>query len=91
MTNDLISREALMEFAHNHINGTIDCNDIARFPAVDAAPVAHGWWEWREDYRNYAKTFRCSACKSEIEMPYYTRGCDYDFCPNCGARMDKEE
>ena len=38
MENDLISRAALMEFAHNHIGGTIDCNDIARFPAVEAEP-----------------------------------------------------
>lgn len=38
--DDLISRSALLEFAHNHINGMIDCNDIARFPAVAAAP---GW------------------------------------------------
>lgn len=39
MASDLISRDALLEFAQNHINGTIDCNDIARFPAVDAVEV----------------------------------------------------
>ena len=39
--NDLISRSALMELAHNHVGGTVDCNDIARFPAVDAEPVRH--------------------------------------------------
>lgn len=39
---DLISRAALLEFAHNHVNGTVDCNDIARFPAVDAEPVITG-------------------------------------------------
>lgn len=37
--DDLISRKALLEFAHNHIGGTIDCNDIARFPASAAEPV----------------------------------------------------
>ena len=31
--SDLISRSALMKFALNHVGGTIDCNDIARFPA----------------------------------------------------------
>lgn len=56
---------------------------------VEYVPVKHGRWEWREDYRNYAKIFRCSACKSEIEMSHYTRGCEYDFCPNCGAKMEE--
>lgn len=39
--NDLISRSALLELAHNHVGGTVDCNDIARFPAVDAEVVRH--------------------------------------------------
>ena len=34
MKNDLISRSALLELAHNHVGGTVDCNDIARFPYV---------------------------------------------------------
>lgn len=37
--DDLISRKALLEFAHNHVGGTVDCNDIARFPAIEAEPV----------------------------------------------------
>ena len=37
--SDLISRSALMELARNHIGGTVDCNDIARFPGVDAVEV----------------------------------------------------
>ena len=41
---DLISRSALLELAHNHVGGTVDCNDIARFPAVDAEVVRHGRW-----------------------------------------------
>lgn len=39
MNNDLILRSALLELAHNHVGGTVDCNDIARFPAVDAVEV----------------------------------------------------
>ena len=35
----LIKRSELLEFAHNHVGGVIDCNDIARFPAVDAVNV----------------------------------------------------
>jgi hypothetical protein len=39
MNDDLIGRSALLELAHNHVGGTVDCNDIARFPAVDAVEV----------------------------------------------------
>ena len=30
-----VSVDALMEFAHNHVNGMIDSNDIARFPKAN--------------------------------------------------------
>lgn len=35
----LIDADMLMELARNDVNRTVDCNDIARFPAVDAVPV----------------------------------------------------
>ena len=41
MQNDAISRSALMDFARNHVGGTVDVNDIARFPALDVAQVMH--------------------------------------------------
>lgn len=83
MTNDLISREALMQFAHNHINGTIDCNDIARFPAVDAAPVVHSRWVWIPDEEE-DNTWHlvCDACKHGGLFE------DDNYCHNCGAKMD---
>ena len=35
----LIDADALMEMARNDIGGMVDCNDIARFPTVDAVEV----------------------------------------------------
>ena len=71
MNNDLISRDALLELAHNHVGGVVDCNDIARFPAVDAEPVRHGRWE---------HGMRCTQCgQIDLSKPNY--------CPNCGADM----
>lgn len=32
----LIDADALIELARNHVGGMVDCNDIARFPTVDA-------------------------------------------------------
>lgn len=61
MNEDLISRSALLELAHNHVGGTVDCNDIARFPAVDAEPVRHGEWVISESPAHLS-TIRCSEC-----------------------------
>lgn len=50
-------------------------------PTVDAAPVVHG--EWRLDLytAKYGNPYRCSECKEEY-------GDTYNYCPNCGAKMD---
>ena len=37
---DLIDADALMEYCQNHINKTVDCNDIARFPIIIEANKA---------------------------------------------------
>lgn len=59
MNNDLISRSALLEFAHNHVNGTVDCNDIARFPAVDAESVITG--ETSDGYHTFNELYHHRA------------------------------
>ena len=56
---DLINRAALLEFAHNHVNGTVDCNDIARFPAVDAEPVITG--ETSDGYHTFNELYHHRA------------------------------
>lgn len=100
MMGDLISRSALLEFAHNHVNGTVDCNDIARFPAVDAEPVQHGKWVWYNDVIDWdIGAWVCSECGGRNEnihaakpgtVKAYTNPYIYagtKFCPNCGAKM----
>lgn len=42
---------------------------------VDAEPVVHARWERK------IGEFECSACKKCSEYIY-------DYCPNCGAKMD---
>jgi hypothetical protein len=74
------------------------CALIDNAPAADAEPVRHAQWV-TDDLGNTL----CSDCKSRI--PYYKEydmdddyGGEYDieiaetnYCPNCGAKMDKEE
>ena len=87
--DDLISRSKLIEFANNHFGGVIDCNDIARFPTIDAEPVRHGRW-MPVTCENYPKIilgctgYMCSECgriEEENSEPY---------C-HCGAKMDAKE
>ena len=78
----LIDADKLMEFAKNHINHSINCNDIARFPTVDAAPVRHGRWNTSLD----GITPFCTACGMKHRITNFSKIPNY--CPNCGAKMD---
>lgn len=61
MTGDLISREAAIALARNHVGHTIDINDIARIPAVDAVPItgdtSDGYHTFNELYHHRAVLF----------------------------------
>ena len=58
---------------------------IVDIPAADVAPVRHGRWE------NSKASFgeMCSECKFVVwwddDGPH-----KFKYCPNCGAKMDKE-
>lgn len=52
--------------------------------AADVAPVRHGRWLCG-DYYDIGDV--CSECDWDSQM---TRP-SYRYCPNCGAKMDKEE
>ena len=36
----LIDADKLMDYCRNHKNRSADCNDIARFPTVNAIPIS---------------------------------------------------
>lgn len=45
----------------------------------------HGKW-----YYNYQNGWHCSICnKSVKDMPTVMGKADFNFCPNCGARMER--
>lgn len=86
MMSDMLSREALMEYARNHVEHTIDCNDIARFPAVDAEPVRHGRWIETEYYDAHkTPIYQCSVCWKGVADHYIKQ---HNFCLHCGAKMN---
>ena len=58
---------------------------VDKIPAADVAPVRHGRWETAPC--NWVYDMRCSACGFAPGIRFYSS----DYCPNCGARMNKED
>ena len=61
---------------------------MGNLPFIDAGSVRHGQWIKADTYRDedgyICYEYRCSLCDrivDELES----------YCPNCGAKMDKEE
>lgn len=64
--------------------------DIKELPAADVAEVRRGKW-----IDTCVRDWRCSECDCEIQKIRHVDGYCYNdlpnYCPNCGARMDKED
>lgn len=65
---------------------------VRGIPAADVAPVRHGRWEaWMPDKNGETREFICTGCRFMVEMSWKQKECDYEWCPYCGCKMDKEE
>ena len=99
MTEEYIEREAAK---HELLSGAVCANHpeylmkddalhvIDSIPAADVAPVRHGRWI-KENSRKKSYLWICSNCR---KIAYFCGGagkCAYQYCPNCGARMDGGE
>ena len=63
---------------HKAFERTID-----KYPAADVQPVKHGKWIKSRQfaYTRYTSVFTCSECNKSGRS-------NYNYCPNCGARME---
>ena len=84
---EYIERKALRDTLYDAdaitMNGVKILN---QFPASDVAPIRHGRWEQVIPSKSAAKwsnKVSCSVCHSAG----YKR---FNYCPNCGAKMDLE-
>lgn len=71
-------------------DGMFDCEDVIssveNAPAADVAPVVHG--HWIEDH-GYLKCPECSVMV-KCDFTFFDIG-NWDYCPNCGAKMDGDK
>lgn len=94
--SDPISREALIEelkslnifvcaaivFGGDTVKASI-IKMLGGQQTVDAAPMVYGRWI-DMDY-----TWECSVCHAQANRRMFSKNLSY--CPNCGAKMDKED
>lgn len=92
---EYIDREAALDKCgwYNTVNGKSICaarkDELAAIPAADVVEVVHGRWiAYKPDCRGYTAGFICSNCQDIVYADYSMKECVYNYCPNCGARMD---
>ena len=58
---------------------------IKSIPAADVVEVRHGRWE------KHGSKWQCTGCKVLMSIDGTPQENLLYYCPNCGAKMDKEE
>lgn len=91
---DAISRQAVLEYIegneadlwHSSENELV-CQDIKALPPVTPQPKNGKWLKGNSygDQYNYYQSCVCSCCKREYDVH------GWNYCPNCGAKMEVKE
>lgn len=87
--NVAIARLTAVEIGIPYATMTDAKLQIADIPAADVAPVVHGRWEYIPQTLNTLSQFRCPFCGWWSLDPSIEDA--YNYCPNCGAKMDGVE
>lgn len=101
----LIDADALM-MVYRRVDyncpGEWNLRDIQHFlesaTTVDAVPVVHGRWVDRYDWEYANQLFECSECGNPALYTFKVDALWHehivqvlsDYCPHCGAKMDKD-
>lgn len=67
------------------------CETIRLAPTVDAVPVRRGEWVKMTGMMppEYHGHYECSLCGWHGK--HYTKEWEYNYCPNCGAKMEPHD
>ena len=81
---EYIERELAIEaLSRGEGCGNVCRRAIERILAADVEPVRHGRWIEKEKY-TFGVMYDCSICGDRI----LDNGHSWNYCPNCGARMN---
>ena len=85
--DEYVSKEAFIKrFEGMNMSWVLTMLDIFKeFPAADVEPVRHGRWVPVSN-TGIGATGRCTVCNKAI-YGFVA----YNYCPNCGAKMDLED
>lgn len=85
----LIDADALIALVMKRLKNPVIigwlCRLIDEAPTIEAEPVRHGRWEKR------GQEIYCSECGEESGYTWAGASRYSDYCPDCGAKMDKGE
>ena len=78
------------DYYDGYDDGVENIRDFAEhMPTIEAEPVRHGKWIWKGEEGD--SRWMCSECKCKEYVPTCNGVPNiWDYCPNCGARMDAE-
>lgn len=60
---------------------------IENMPVIEAQPVKRGKWIPHKVPSPIQSVYSCSKCNSSIPGNIFVVGCDFEFCPYCGANL----
>jgi hypothetical protein len=93
----LIDEKALIEEAKTGGWDT-DINELKMIlkyvPTIDAVPVVRGEWKQGKEFPSYPRVpfigdaYYCSNCENDAYWDTDYGQQLFDFCPNCGAKME---
>lgn len=96
MQKEYITKDRVKQFVCGHCNEVCsekpcessDCDWMAfidKEPAADVVEVRHEWW------KKHGSKWQCTGCKVLMSIDGTPQENLLYYCPNCGAKMDKEE
>ena len=91
MNNDYIKREDAIEVINQGrltklIDADVAESGLRNIPAADVVQVVHAYWIPQKENHEFKEAWmKCSACGYPVSR--WTG--NTNFCPNCGANMDK--
>lgn len=69
-------------FGVETIESAAECID--QVPTADVMPVIHGQWKWEKQ-----DIYSCTNCNEKVHVKEVMGIPDWNYCPNCGAKMDR--